>query len=130
MVFFLESNYFTQRSRADSNRCTSFCRALPNHSATRPSVMLNSERRNVFHDFGLQTNGLFFKNPNTYSLIRHYSLRIQHLLFILLSFLLLPQRQHLLLCQQLSLPIFSWLLLLRFLPSALSTLPVTQGRPR
>src|SRR5690606_2178102 len=24
------------RSRADSNRCTSFCRALPSHSATRP----------------------------------------------------------------------------------------------
>lgn len=24
------------RSRADSNRCGSFCRALPNHSATGP----------------------------------------------------------------------------------------------
>src|SRR6478736_8320816 len=34
------SNLFDQRaferSRADSNRCRSFCRALPSHSATRP----------------------------------------------------------------------------------------------
>ena len=27
------------RSRADSNRCTSFCRALPSHSATRPKIV-------------------------------------------------------------------------------------------
>ncbi len=26
-----------KRSRADSNRCRSFCRALPSHSATRPA---------------------------------------------------------------------------------------------
>jgi hypothetical protein len=25
-----------ERSRPDSNRCRSFCRALPSHSATRP----------------------------------------------------------------------------------------------
>ena len=33
-----------QRSRADSNRCRSFCRAQPSHSATRP-----------FQDLGLGT---------------------------------------------------------------------------
>jgi hypothetical protein len=29
---------FVSRSRADSNRCGSFCRALPSHSATGPSI--------------------------------------------------------------------------------------------
>jgi hypothetical protein len=28
--------YSIRRSRADSNRCTRFCRPLPSHSATRP----------------------------------------------------------------------------------------------
>ena len=30
------------RSRADSNRCTRFCRPLPSHSATRPFVFRNA----------------------------------------------------------------------------------------
>ena len=30
-----------RRSRAGSNRCTSFCRALPNHSATGPLLFLS-----------------------------------------------------------------------------------------
>ena len=29
-------DFFIRRSRADSNRCRSFCRALPSHSATGP----------------------------------------------------------------------------------------------
>ena len=33
-----ESNW---RSRADSNCCTSFCRALPSHSATGPCCVFN-----------------------------------------------------------------------------------------
>jgi hypothetical protein len=32
------------RSRADSNRCTRFCRPLPSHSATRP--IFGKDRRN------------------------------------------------------------------------------------
>jgi hypothetical protein len=35
MVFF--PSCLLRRSRADSNCCRSFCRALPSHSATRPS---------------------------------------------------------------------------------------------
>lgn len=41
------------RSRPDSNRCRSFCRALPNHSATGPFKNKN-EDYSSFHFLTLQ----------------------------------------------------------------------------
>ena len=49
------------RSRADSNRCTSFCRALPSHSATRPDWGAKLQRFPRIH-------GIFFEKGHAHGM--------------------------------------------------------------
>ena len=39
------------RSRADSNRCRSFCRALPSRSATGPYFLESENKQNILNPF-------------------------------------------------------------------------------
>lgn len=58
----IAQRYFRKRSRADSNRCRSFCRALPSHSATRPFICVSR----------MQNYGINLKIKNNVFLKYHF----------------------------------------------------------
>ena len=58
------------RSRADLNRCTSFCRALPNRSATRPEFETLNELPSIF--------SFKEREKNNFTLLTGYFVLILH----------------------------------------------------
>ena len=60
-----------QRSRADLNRCASFCRALPNHSATRPAFVIFHSPPFTLHS-SLSTPHSPLSTPRPSPLVFHF----------------------------------------------------------